>query len=212
MGKIIDSLLSGTKGRTGNVVVVHNNGFEYTRSRPIRRKMYTPKQLLAQQRFTMANQFMQGYKEFAKMYFGTKIGLSSPYNQAISKVLHAIQVDGDALQLNHSQIEFTYGELLVFQPTQIHALPNHQVEIQWDNNALSTENLSDKIVVLYAYLSNNLYKTQLIKTSATRRDERVVIQVFPDHAQQDIHLWTTCIQENLQKASNSSYLGQVSWP
>ena len=120
MGKVYNSLLSGTSGLTGKIVVVNMNGVEISRSRPRRNpNNFTKKQKLAQVKFKMANQFLAGYKSLAINYFGKKKGLSSPYNQAMSNLLKAIEIKDEDLsfKINYDLISFSRGELPVILAT-----------------------------------------------------------------------------------------------
>lgn len=61
MGKITDSLLSGTRGRTGRIVVSNIEGNEISRMRPRKtNRIPTPKQQVIKNRFNFAVQFIQG--------------------------------------------------------------------------------------------------------------------------------------------------------
>ena len=67
MGKITDSLLSGTRGRTGRIVVSNIEGNEISRVRPRKsNRIATPKQQVIINRFNFAVQMMKGYKTLAK--------------------------------------------------------------------------------------------------------------------------------------------------
>ena len=63
MGKLSDSLLSGSSGRTGRVVVANVAGTEILRVRPRKRTSPpTPKQVLIQKRMKDAYDFILSYK------------------------------------------------------------------------------------------------------------------------------------------------------
>ena len=69
MGKLYDSLLSGSSGKIGRLVVANLFGTEILRKRPRKRTAApTDKQLLVQQRMKRSYDFILPYKEFAREY------------------------------------------------------------------------------------------------------------------------------------------------
>ena len=109
MGKLIDSLLSGSSGTIGRIVIANVSGNEILRARPRKRtKEGSLKQLLIQLRMKKSYDFMLPYKEFAKTNFGTRSGMKSPYNQAITNVLTAFKLDFilNVITPVYSEIEF----------------------------------------------------------------------------------------------------------
>lgn len=94
MGKLNDSLLSGSSGRTGRLVVANVSGTEILRVRPRKRTgQPSAKQLLIQERMKQCYDFILPYKAFASLYFGYRTGMRSSYNQAITNLLNAFKLD-----------------------------------------------------------------------------------------------------------------------
>ena len=93
MGKIYDSLLSGTSGRTGRIVVANMFGNEFTKIRP-RKRTSAPsaKQLLIYQRMRLSAEFMQSYRPYACNHFGRRIGMKSCYNLAMTNLMMAMRL------------------------------------------------------------------------------------------------------------------------
>ena len=93
MGKVYDSLLSGTSGRTGKIVVANMFGNEVSKIRPRRRTSApTPKQQLIQQRMTLSAEFMQSYRGYACQHFGKRIGMKSCYNLAMTNLMSSFVI------------------------------------------------------------------------------------------------------------------------
>ncbi len=88
MGKISDSLLGGTNGRTGRIVVANVYGNEITRIRPKKMsKKPTVKQELIQSRMRQSASFMESYKGYACKHYGVRIGMKSCYNLAMTNLM-----------------------------------------------------------------------------------------------------------------------------
>lgn len=212
MGKITDSLLSGTRGRTGRIVVSNIDGIEISRMRPRRtNRTSTPKQQVIKERFNFASRFIQGYKTLIKSYYGKRIGLKSPYNQAMSNLLQAIPCDMNLLEytINYDKIQFTKGSLLEVQPLNVNSDDPLTVTINWINNATIEVNENDTLVVLYAEDGNDKSQTNLVQTTAKRKTSTYQLQLLPKFQGVSIHIWMSFISELKQEASNSIYLGQI---
>lgn len=212
MGKVTDSLLSGTRGRTGRIVVTNTKGVEISRMRPRRSsRQATPKQQLVKDRFNLALRLIQGYKSMAKIYFGKRNGLRSPYNNAMSNVLKAVEMDSQNLQLaiNYRNIEFTRGDLLEVQPISFASESELNITFNWMNNAVDVLDETDQLVIMYAEDSIENAQTVTVQTPVTRADESFSLQVLPKYQNVELHLWMAFISPSSGQASNSVYLGKV---
>lgn len=94
MGKLYDSLLSGTSGRTGRIVVANVYGNEITRVRPKKRTSQpTAKQLLIQNRMKRCAEFLQSYRGYACKHFGARSGMKSCYNLAMTNLMENFNIN-----------------------------------------------------------------------------------------------------------------------
>lgn len=212
MGKITDSLLSGTRGRTGRIVVSNIQGHEISRMRPRKTaRTATPKQQLVKERFNFAVKFIQGYKTVVKEYYGKRVGLKSPYNVAMSNLLKSIKLDVTDLtfSVNHEEIMFTKGNLLEPQPSSITSDDPLTVNVNWMNNSTDTLDENDILYVMYAEENQDKLLSTVVKTTALRKDESVAFQLLPKFQGVDLHIWVSFVNPILQEASNSIYLGLV---
>ncbi|MBF0596814.1 MAG: hypothetical protein KBT36_04360 [Kurthia sp.] len=212
MGKITDSLLSGTRGRTGRIVVSNIQGHEISRMRPRKTaRTATPKQQLVKERFNFAVKFIQGYKTVVKEYYGKRVGLKSPYNVAMSNLLKSIKLDVTDLtfSVNHEEIMFTKGNLLEPQPSSITSDDPLTVNVNWMDNSTDTLDENDILYVMYAEENQDKLLSTVVKTTALRKDESVAFQLLPKFQGVDLHIWVSFVNPILQEASNSIYLGLV---
>lgn len=212
MGKITDSLLSGTRGRTGRIVVSNIEGHEISRMRPRKsNRIPTPKQQVIKNRFNFAVQFIQGYKTLAKTYYGKRSGLKSPYNQAMSNLLQAISCDMDTLtfSIQYTNIQFTKGNLLEPQPLNVTADDPLSATITWTNNAIELADQNDALIIMYAEDDSTKAQSTVVQTTVKRSEETYTLQFLPKYQGADVHVWMSFISVIKQEASSSIYLGQV---
>ncbi|MGV0980054.1 DUF6266 family protein [Empedobacter falsenii] len=212
MGKITDSLLSGTRGRTGRIVVSNIEGHEISRMRPRKsNRIPTPKQQIIKDRFNFAVQFIQGYKTLAKTYYGKRSGLKSPYNQAMANLLQSMPCNMDTLtfSIEYDAIQFTKGSLLEPQPVNVTADDPLSATITWSNNATELLDQNDTLVILYAEDGSTKAQSIVVQTTVKRSEESYVLQFLPKFQGTDIHIWMSFLSTIKQEASPSIYLGQI---
>lgn len=212
MGKITDSILSGTRGRTGRIVVTYVNGVEISRMRPRRNdRKASPKQQLIQERFNWATRFIQGYKSFVKFYYGKKNGLKSTYNQAMGSLLQAVSCNMTLLEfeIDYDKIQFSKGNLLQPQPLSISSEEPSSFTLNWLNNAMYEDEENDTLVILYAEDGIDKSQSFLMQTNVKRSSETYQMEVLPKFQGEFLHVWMSFISENNQDASNSVYVGKI---
>ena len=211
MGKLNDSLLSGSSGRTGRLVVANVSGTEILRARPRKRTgQATPKQLLVQNRMTQAYNFVSAYSAFAKDYFGKRVGMRSRFNQAMTNVLAAFKLDFLTLTIVpvYSEIEFARGSLLAANPTALTATVAGNFTIDWFNNAAGNpEREIDELQVLYYAVDEK--KPIFLENAGLRADGTIDIPVAPTLQGKTLHVWIAFRSTVLMEASTSAYVGTV---
>ncbi len=212
MGKLYDSLLSGTSGRTGRIVVANVYGHEFTKIRPRKRTSPpTPKQKLIQDRMTYCATFMQSYRSYACNYFGNRIGMKSAYNLAMTNLMSNFNIDyvTSTITPNYPGILFSKGNLLgaVGNPLSLPAAATLQVSWQ-DNSGSNTLREADWAQILIA--ADDDLNTLFIENAATRVDTGYKVNL-PVHLQgKTLNVWLAFKNENETNASNSLYLGSIS--
>ena len=211
MGKLYDSLLSGSSGKIGRVVVVNLYGTEILRKRPRRRTSEpSAKQVLVQQRMTSSYDFLNPYKEIAKIYYGKRIGMKSPYNLAMTNVLNAFKLDFTLMEINpnYSEIEFTKGSLMAALPTGLSSTVANTFTVDWfDNSGGDPIREIDRLFVLFK--AEDETKPILMENMATRVDATVQIPVPTALVGKTVHVWITFITDDLIQSATSSYAGSV---
>lgn len=212
MAKIYDSIISGTSGRIGRLVVARVNGVEILRIRPQRsQKPPTDKQELIKTRFNAAVKFMQSYREHAKKFYGIKKGMKSCYNFAMSNVMKALYCDMDNLEIvpNYAEIQFSKGMGLRPFPTAITSTEPLKIKIEWEDNADNTPFKDDTVLILLA--EDNALSTESLfyATTTTRKELTHTIAVLPRYQGKDMHVWIAFQDALNQYASDSVYIGSV---
>ena len=171
MGKLYDSLLSGTSGRTGRIVVANVYGNEITRIRPRKHNSKpTAKQLLVQNRMKRCAEFMQSYRGYACRHFGNRSGMRSCYNLAMTNLMENFKIDYAHATITpfYAALAFSKGNLLSVVPLSI-KLTGDQMDITWqDNSAGNVERENDQLQVLIAAEGENL--TFFIENAAARSE------------------------------------------
>lgn len=211
MGKLYDSLLSGSSGRIGRLVVANVDGTEILRKRPRKRTSQpSAKQNLVQLRMKRSYDFILPYKEFAKEYFGKRIGMKSPYNQAMTNLLNAFKLDFTLMQITpiYSDIDFSRGSLMAPLPTGLISTVPNTFTLEWFNN--SGGNVlreTDQLQVLF--LAEDELKPVFMENIAIREDTTVQIPVAAGLVGKTLHVWLTFRAENLVVVANSAYAGTV---
>lgn len=212
MGKVYDSIISGTSGRTGRIVVANINGFEISRIRPKKSsKPPTPKQNLIKDRFNKSVIFLQSYRDYAKQFFGHKVGLKSTYNAAMGNVMSAFHCDMDTLTIipNYNQIQFSKGRGLDPYPTAISSPDPLKIQIDWENNGAGTTSENDYLVVLLAEDNDLSNGSLFLPTTITRFEETHTLTLLPRYQNKSMHIWIAFVNEDDLYASNSIYIGQI---
>lgn len=211
MGKLNDSLLSGSNGRTGRLVVANVLGTEVIRMRPRRRtNQPSDKQSLIQQRMKKCLDFIGGYSAFACKHFGYRVGLRSCYNLAMNNLLLAFKVNYTDMTIipSYPEIAFAKGALLQPLPTNLSAITAGSFEVEWYNNApAGSSRENDDLQVLF--LQDNAITPIFMENMAKRIDTTVAIPV-PTYLQgQKVHVWMCFRAADTSEVANSIYVGEV---
>jgi hypothetical protein len=211
MGKVYDSLLSGTSGRTGKIVVANMFGNEVSKIRPRRRTSApTPKQQLIQQRMTLSAEFMQSYRGYACQHFGKRIGMKSCYNLAMTNLMSSFVIDHVAgtITPQYPAISFSRGTLLAAVPLTL-ALPTPEtLTVTWqDNSAGDPDRVSDWVQVLIAAKDEPL--TSFVENAAQRNTGTYTANLPAQMVGKDLHVWLAFRDIAGELVSNSVYAGTI---
>nr|WP_317633010.1 DUF6266 family protein [uncultured Flavobacterium sp.] len=211
MGKINDSLLGGTSGRTGRIVVANVYGNEITRVRPKKRtKKPSTNQELIQNRMKHCAQFIASYKGFACKHYGVRIGMKSCYNLAMTNLMVNFEIDTATKSIipQYPNLSFSKGSLLAPLPLSISSPSASAVEITWqDNSGVVLDRSTDLAQILIAIENQN--NTMFLENVATRNLEAYTVNLPASTSGQTVHVWLAFRDETETMVSNSIYLGSV---
>lgn len=211
MAKLNDSLLSGSTGRTGRLVVANVAGTEILRVRPRKKTTPpTPKQLLIQERMKQCYDFILPYKAYASLYFGHRQGMRSCYNLAITNLLNAFKLDFAQMTItpDFPNIEFSHGNLLAAIPTGLSSTTAATLSVEWYNNAAGNpDRLTDQLQVLY--YDETQKSPVFLGNMAERTDTTLSVQVPPYMSGKQVHVWIAFLSQDALEASLSAYAGSV---
>lgn len=211
MGKLYDSLLSGTSGRTGRIVVANVFGNEITRIRPKKRTSQpTAKQLLIQNRMKRCAEFMQSYRGYACKYFGIRSGMKSSYNLAIKNLMENFKISyaDSTVKPDYSAISFSKGNLLAPIPLILSLTSEESLQFSWqDNSAGNTERQNDLAQILLTAESEN--QSYFVENAAKRSEGSYTVNLPHHFRNKTLHAWIAFRAADEQLASNSQYAGSI---
>lgn len=211
MGKVTDSILGGTKGRTGRVVIANVFGTEISRIRPKKNdKPATPKQALVKERMKLSALFISGYKSFASDYYGERSGLRSRYNMAMTNIMNAYHIDFDALTIERAneEIIFAKGNLPEVPLNSLTSATTSTFTVTWEDNSDGTDALpTDQICILYCAQDEN--RPKLLRNVATRTDGTATVNLLSKYVGKTMHVWLCLLNAEGTRVSISEYVGNV---
>jgi hypothetical protein len=211
MGKVTDSILGGTKGRTGRVVIANVFGTEISRIRPKKNdRPATPKQALVKERMRLSALFISGYKSFASEYFGERNGLRSRYNLAMTNVMNAYQIDFVTLSIDRAneEIIFSKGNLPEVPLNSLISTTTSTFTVTWEDNSDGTDSLpTDEICILYCAQDEN--RPKLLRNIATRTDGSATVNLLNKYVGKTVHVWLCLLKADGTRVSISEYAGNV---
>ena len=211
MGKLYDSPLEGSSGRTGRYVVVNVGGVEVLRRRPkSTKKPAKPKQLLVRERFKEFVNFLSGYKHYAKEFYGKPIKNVSRYSQASANVLlnYIIDYDSNSWIIDNENIMFSKGNILAPYAIGVSSPATNQIKVDWnDNSGGNVDREVDQVQILIGI--DQVSKTFLFENVATRADQTITLTVPPEFQNKTLAVWIALRDVDRTNASDSSFLGTV---
>jgi hypothetical protein len=212
MGKLYDSLLSGTSGRTGRIVVANVYGNEITRIRPKKRTSQpTAKQLLIQNRMKRCAEFMQSYRGYACRHFGIRTGMKSSYNLAMTNLMENFKINyaDSTITPDYSSIYFSKGNLLAPIPLNLNLASEESLELGWqDNSAGNAERENDLAQILITAETEN--QSYFVENAAKRSDGSYTVNLPVNFRNKTLHAWIAFRATDEELVSNSQYAGSIS--
>ena len=211
MGKVTDSILGGTKGRTGRIVIANVFGTEISRIRPKKSdKPGTPKQNLVKERMRLAALFMSSYKSYASQFFGERSGLRSRYNLAMTNIMNAYHLNFVTLTIErvNEEILFSKGDLPEVPISALTSAAASTFTVTWEDNSDGTEAMAtDEICILYC--ADDSDRPKLLRNVATRVDGTVTVNLLARFVGKTVQVWMGLLNAEGTKASISEYVGEI---
>jgi len=212
MGKLNDSLLSGTSGRTGRIVIANVYGNEISRIRPKKRTSKpTAKQLLIQNRMKRCAEFMQSYRGYACKYFGLRSGMKSCYNLAMTNLMENFKIDyaASSISPDYPSLAFSRGNLLTPIPLALNLASAELLELNWqDNSAGNTDRENDAVQILVAAEGENL--SLFVENAAVRSGKSYTVNLPINFHSKTLHVWMAFRSSDGELVSHSQYAGSIS--
>ena len=210
MGKFEKGILGGFSGIVGPVVGATWRGVDILRSRPKRtQRVPTPAQLLQQEKFKLAVQFLQPLKSVQKLYFGADSGLRSRVNMAVSYTMtEAMKVLLDVPQLVYNKVLITKGELTGFRNLGVTNGGRHTLDLTWDDNSVEgNASPTDEVgMVVYSEEQGNW---QIFENLAQRSAGMASAQLESYYSGQTVEVWVFVVNAKKKTACNSPYQGSM---
>ena len=212
MGKLYDSLLSGTSGRTGRIVVANVFGNEITRIRP--RKRTSPpsaKQLMVQNRMKRCAEFMQSYKGYACKHFGIRNGMKSSYILAMTNLMENFSINyaDSTITPDYSAISFSKGNILAPIPLNLSLASADSLEVSWqDKSAGDTDRENDLAQILISAETEK--QSYFVENAAKRSDGSYTVNLPVSFRSRTLHVWIAFRSADAMLVSNSQYAGSIS--
>lgn len=208
MGRVTNSILSGTSGRTGRIIIANVHGVEISRARPVKRNTVTEPQSAHQQLFRFAVAFLGLYKSFARLFFGKRKGLITPYNQAQANVMESIQLSGSNVIVNYDKVLISKGNLLEMIPGSLSAGAAQAITVTWTNNAPPASSNENDLCSIFVYMPSRR-DGQLFNGVAARQAGTATVNMLPFYTDEEVHVWATFTDVAASMACNSKYMGSV---
>ncbi|WP_413534118.1 DUF6266 family protein [Empedobacter brevis] len=209
MAEIKKGILGGFSGKVGTVIGVNWRGKDIIRSLPkTSKKAPTEEQLIQRLKFRKTIDFLQPLRSIQNMYFGSKAGKQSRFNNATSYTLtNAVEMVQNLPVIIVARVLITKGELVDFQLPEIDATTAGTFSFSWeDNSGQGNAKETDLVnVVCYSEDLNSFYISEEI---ATRDALTASIQLPSSYQNKEIDVWIYLNTEKRTQASTSIYLGK----
>ncbi|MFC0343117.1 DUF6266 family protein [Epilithonimonas hispanica] len=209
MGKFEKGILGGFSGIVGPVVGATWRGMDILRSRPKRtHRVPTADQLLQQQKFKLAVQFLQPVRTIQSKYFGTGSGVKSRANLAVSyTIAEAIQVVAEVPELIFNKVLITRGELAGFQNATLATQVGAVLEMSWQDNSTQGNAKSNDAVSLVCYCKE-LKAFEIFEGIVLRSDLEAIVTLPNYCIGKTMEVYAFLNNEKETMASTSFYLGE----
>ena len=148
MAIINEGILGGFRGTIGTVVGVSNGETFYIRSRPVKRKSFTQRELINQAKFKVVLDYLEPLKELVKVGFKDHYTKTGGYRAAFAyNRKHALAGNAGGFHIDPARFRISGGELPGAADAAV-SLEDNRLSISWSNAGLDKERDSDQLILL----------------------------------------------------------------
>ena len=206
MAKMKGGILGEISGKLGNFVAVPYQGKTILRARPLKsKKLRSPLQLKAQNRFAVVSQFLSQVRQFIEAHFLPFLPSKKAFGLAMAYHLkHALHTLENTDRIDPAQALFAQGPL----PTSTFTLEHsHTPVLHWRSTTSVTLAKAEDQLTLITY-EEEQKKLTVLPELAQRQDSQLILSsdVVP---QKEIHLWSVWVNRTAATHSASQYLGKL---
>lgn len=211
MAKIPDGILSGFRGKIGNIVGVKRHGEYYVRSQPNKiNDKASPKQLQQRSRMQIVSPLAAKLHAFIQHTYGTikPHRVRDPFLSVNLK--SAVRVVNGINELDYEGLMVSSGALKNVAGPEAVRPEKNRVHLSWtDNSDKPMANKNDRVFILGLIKAGRHHETVFELNAAIRSDEEAVFPVGPAIERYPLHLYICTVNADGTMASNSEYLGEL---
>lgn len=203
-------ILGGFSGKIGPVIGSNWRDKHVLRSVPTKSKKKPSKaQLQQRHKFAFVLQFINPLKSILSETFGSMVGSSSPFNQALSYYLKEVVIaTPTGFKMRYPKALISKGPLCGMAQPDLSTLSPSRLLLQWNNNSDQGFAEPDNTLLALAY-APALDRFEWFLEPALREDAQCVLE-FPEAFEvQTVHVWATFTNTSLGISATSSYIGAV---
>lgn len=209
-----DGILGPLKGKIGPIVGSSWRGIPYIKTKPVRKKPPTEKELENRHIFAFTQDWLQpirdflklGFKNYSQTNYGVNAAKSFMYKYALTK-------DGMNSKIDPSNMQISYGDLPLPENIQMEWIKTEEnvaeVTLSWTipkNLSTNDFDLHDQAMVLVYNLTDGSAYGVLHDAFRKAGKQRVEIDYSPDH---EYHVWIAFLSADRERQSHSLYMGVI---
>lgn len=208
MAKSKDGPFGKLSGKVGNLVFATWNGVPYIRTRPSKPVSNTPAQQTQRSKFGHVVAFVGEILPVIKAGFkGTEL---RERNAAISYLMkNVVRGKKPDIWIDYSSVLVARGNLPSPKEATVELTSDYDLVIRWQHNPeLPKQRAADEVLAL-AYFPEVKQGIWSVDGSATRKDEKITLELPDTAAQKEMHVYLAFAATDGSDASDSVYVGRV---
>jgi hypothetical protein len=208
MGKLINGILGGFRGKVGTAVGYFLNDEAIIRSLP-KPKRYTAAELRNHDKFKLVQDYLLPIKDLLKVGFNGYYTKTGGYRGAVSYTRKEALVSDDAgFYIDPELFKISGGDLPVAVNPVVALAEPLQLKIDWES---SNGSPYDQLMVLVYELSS-FKSLQFILEGPFRKDGTFSIELPQTFKGKEVDVYIGFVAKDRSKQSHSQYLGRIPVP